>query len=427
MATTNSPATPSPSFFRQVAPLTQSLWHLYLAFLTWILMPLFAVAAPVYPLTDGDYRQIAVVAVIAVIPLGLWSGLRGGPLMLSETDVLYGLIGRTGFLIGLGAISRQVITIGALGTMTSCLLYILSADQFTFGRYLAVSGAGLALGCLTVAISLVVSPSIRWGKGSALPRPRRDRAWERALALTEVRIASNLLDMRGALVSLRHVRDGDRRARVRFQSMAGFGPLARPVVSLAALPSIALFRIATLVGVTAVLLAVTDGRARTLLVGFTLFAMAIDATGSLAAAVDGQAVLRGSPVRMVLLATELVMALGLCLLLALLAWLPSRLFTDHLSIGPLLILAVGSVLAASVQARLGAPNLDGVVAYLPPDQMGGVLAMRSVVALVPWLGSIVLTGAAAVDGPGTIGPVLPVVAVLAAAMLVFIVMPSGRR
>lgn len=383
-----------------MAPLTQSLWHLYVAGLTWIALPgIGSVVKSVFPLTPTEFGEIATALAVSAVPLGVWSGLRGGPLMLSETDVLYGLVGRRRRLVGVGAVIRQTLTVGVVAALALALLSVLAAgDHFVLADYMRASAIGMAWGMAVAVISALVSPAVDWLPSQPTPQPARAPSWDRAIALSDVRIAANVLDVRGALVSLRRVRDGDRRPRLPLRRVLALGPLAHPVTSTAALPVMALARIALLFAFTAATLTLADGRTRILLTGLGLLLIGVDASGSLAAAADGQLLLRGRGRRLLAMAGELVFTVAVVLVAALAAWLVSMVADDVLPLRPLLGLAVGSALAAAVQARLGTPDFASYAMRFGPGQLGWALGARSAAPILIWFLTVLMVSWSQVDG-----------------------------
>jgi hypothetical protein len=399
---------------------------MYVFLLAWIVLPVYAgVLANVLPLEDPDVDRFLAIVVAAGGALAAWSGLRGGPMLLSEAQVLLGLAGgRTlptrlavvrqalfvGGFFGLGsawltalatggtppvAENVQRTAVGALaGVAIVCLAVLWNVDGgWMIDRlgalaiaggmaYAAITGGspeehiGL-LGLLTLA-SLVLA-FIR------APDLRMDQLWTRSLVLAELQYGAALADYRSALSALRSARDGQRVRRGR-KSGSGLLPiwLWRPMRSLSGSPWMVFLRVVVMIGGVAGALIVLDGVAAQLAAVAGILAItAVDFTTPLASVVSHPILNRASriPERITLVAES---AVGIVLTLVAgmigFAIATSVSGVDHaLAVAAIALVAGGS---SVVQARLGNPDIAAIIDRLGPERVQTSLAIRAATPVV---------------------------------------------
>lgn len=397
------------------------MWPVYLFLVTWLVLPVYAtVVAALLPLGDADIDRFLRLAIILTGPMAWWSGFRGGPVLMSEAQVLLGLPDPAGLpariavlrqaifvggFFGLGAawltamaaggdpdlgISAQRTLVGAsVGILLVGLAVLWNADEnrwlnraAAFALSVLIGYAGLVgetveslLGPLSVLAVVALIGAI-----ARAPDIRVDRLWQRSRVLAELRHGAALLDYRSALASLRSTRDGPRVARGR----PGVGRrvpvwLWRPLRSLTGSPSLVFVRVVAMIAGVAIFLAVLqDTAARLAAVAGVLAIGAVDLTTPLASVVSRPMLTRSSriPVRVTLVA-ETTVGIALTLIAAIAGWAIVARIPGELPALPLIAVAVAAGGSSVIQARLGSPDLGAIISRFGPERVHGTLAMRA--------------------------------------------------
>jgi len=129
--------------------LGDDLYNLYTIGLLWFVLPFYGVGLhTVLPSTWDQFDQAFSWAVPGALALGAWSGVRGGPLLVSRAAVLHELgspVSRQRLL--LPWVLRQAVAWAVLGAFGSTLALILSdRDGFGYASALQLSAAGALCG-----------------------------------------------------------------------------------------------------------------------------------------------------------------------------------------------------------------------------------------------------------------------------------------
>ena len=135
------------------------LWPMYLFFLAWILTPVYAqVLAVALPITETDVDRILLIATVLAGPLAFWSGVRGGPLLLSEPTVMFDLVLGRGQARLREAIVRQALLASGIGGIAGVCLAAMSLDsEYAFGLALSATVRGLGVGMMLLALAVLWS------------------------------------------------------------------------------------------------------------------------------------------------------------------------------------------------------------------------------------------------------------------------------
>lgn len=404
------------------------LWPLYLFVLIWIVLPVYAtVIAGLLPLSDADIDRFLRVVIVMVPVLAWWSGFRGGPLLLSEAQVLLGLSGKSGLPARIAVVRQALFVGGFVGMGVAWLTAMaaggspdlaISAERTLVGLEIGVCvvtlallwnvdgrrwldrSAALGLSGLIVALALY-SNTVESMMGSlglvalaalvlaALRAPdvRLDRLWERSLVLAELQYGAALLDFRSALASLRSSRDGPRVPR------GGSGRrrlplwLWRPTRSLAGSPALVLVRLAATIGGVALFLVVLkDTTARLASVAGVLAIGAVDLTTPLASIVSKPLLFRSTriPSRVTLLAEALIGIIA-TLVAGLLGWLIISGLPGESHAPEVIAVALAAGAASAIQARLGSPDIGAIVERYGPQRVPTALATRAAAPVIALL------------------------------------------
>lgn len=193
------------------------LYNLYSIALLWFVLPFYGVGLhTVLPSSWEQFDKAFGWAAPAAIALGAWSGIRGGPLLVSRAAVLHELgspLSRRRLL--LPWVLRQAAAWSVLGAFGSTVALILSdQDNFGYGSALRLSAGGALCGAAAVFVAVL-----------ALIASRRSDSW-RALGLVvgaafTALVAANI-------------------AGINFNSAGGLGVLAGIAVTTTAAAIIAL-------------------------------------------------------------------------------------------------------------------------------------------------------------------------------------------
>lgn len=408
-----------------VQSLSRLIWPMYVFLMAWIVLPVYAgIAANILPLEDVDVDRFLAMLVALGGLLAAWSGLRGGPLLLSEAQVLLGLAGgRTlptrvavarqalfvGGFLGLGVAWLTALATGGTppvvesvqrtglgveaGVSIVCLAVLWNVDGgWLIDRLAAVTLAGFmafaALGGATpeahlglmglITLAALILAVVR------APDLRVDHLWTRSLVLAELQYGAALADYRSALAALRSARDGQRVARGR----PGSGRLPvwlwRPFRSLGGSPWMVLIRVVGMVGGVALTLILLDGVAAQLAaVAGILAVTAVDFTTPLASVVAHPILNRGSriPERITLVA-ESAVGIGLTLVAGLIGFAIANATSGAQHAVSIAAIALAAGASSTVQARLGNPDIASIIDRLGPERVQTTLAIRAAVPVV---------------------------------------------
>ncbi|MFZ0013988.1 MAG: hypothetical protein WAL25_07720 [Acidimicrobiia bacterium] len=419
--TTSSPVSPATTPVRaHTWSLSRLLWPMYLFFVAWIVLPVYAtIVAGLLPLGDADVDRLLRIAIVGCGLFAWWSGIRGGPLLMSEAQVLLGLSGRTALPARVAVVRQAVFVSGFFGLGAAWLTAMAERGNFDWALSTQRTLVGMSVGIAIVSLAVLWNlDGLQWlDRGTALvisvllamvgltaPTPedavgwllllavaalalaamrsadiRLDQMWSRSLVLAELLYGAALLDYRSALASLRASRDGPRVAR----GKPGVGKMPvwlwRPIRSLSGAPAIVLVRLVTMVGGVVVSLAVLqDTAARLAAVAGVLAVGAVDLTAPLAAVVRSPLMHRSSrvPARLTLVTEGAIAVLATVAIgmagFAIVYRLPGELHTPEV-----LAVAVAAGASSMVQARLGSPDLAAMIDRYGAERLHGSLAMRS--------------------------------------------------
>jgi hypothetical protein len=403
-----------------VRSVSRLLWPLYLFLLTWIVLPVYAtIIAGLLPLSDADIDRFLTVVIVMAAVLAWWSGFRGGPLLLSEAQVLLGLSGKSGLPASI-AVMRQSLFVGGFVGLAAAWLtamaaggspdWAISAERTVVGLEVGVAVVSLAVlwnvdgrrwldrGAALVLSGLMVLLAIYGDTVESLMGPlgllalaalvlaavrapdiRLDRLWERSLVLAELQYGAALLDFRSALASLRSSRDGPHVPR------GGSGRrrlplwLWRPIRSLSGSPVLVLVRLAAMIGGVALFLVVLkDTTARLAAVGGVLAIGAVDLTTPLASIVSKPLLYRSTriPARVTLL-TEALIGIGLTLAAGMLGWVIISGLPGESHAPEVIAVALAAGAASTIQARLGSPDIGAIITRYGAQRVPTALAIRA--------------------------------------------------
>ena len=408
-----------------VQSLSRLIWPMYVFLLAWIVLPVYAgFAANVLPLEDGDVDRFLTMIVAAGGAFAAWSGIRGGPLLLSEAQVLLGLAGgRT--LPTRMAVVRQAMFVGGFFGLSSAWLTALATGGTppvveSVQRTLVGLEAGVAIVCLAVlwnvdggwiidrlgAVAIGAAMAYAVTEGGTpqanlatlglltlaslvlafirAPDLRVDQLWTRSLVLAELQYGAALADYRSALGALRSARDGPRVRRGRPGSGSLPVWLWRPIRSLTGSPWMVFLRVIVMTGgVAAVLLLLEGVAAQLAAVAGVLAVTAVDFTTPLASVVSHPILNRGSriPERLTLVAES---AVGIVLTLAagMIGLAISSGLSDMRHVVAVAAMSLAAGGSSTVQARLGSPDIASIIDRLGPDRVQMTLAVRAAAPVI---------------------------------------------
>lgn len=420
MTATSPATTPVSPAAQPHASWSRLLWPVYLFFVAWLVLPVYAtVVAGLLPLGDADVDRLLRIAIVGCGVFAWWSGIRGGPLLMSEAQVLLGLSGESG-RPAIVAVVRQAVFVGGFAALGSAWLtamaergdfdWVISSQRTLAGMSVGIAivslavlwnldghawldrGAALLISGLLATLGITAETpeaAIGWLfllaicslilASTRAGDIRLDRMWSRSLILAELQYGAALLDYRSALASLRSSRDGPRVPR----GKPGVGRLPvwlwRPIRSLSSSPMVVLVRIVAMVGGVVVALAVLkDPAARLAATAGVLAVGAVDLTAPLAAVVKVQLMHRSSriPARITLVAETLV-AIVMTVAIGLAGYALVHQLPGELDVAPVLAVAVAAGASSVIQARLGSPDLAAMIERYGAERLHGTLAMRS--------------------------------------------------
>ena len=396
------------------------LYPLYLFFLAWLLLPVYAEflsTVLTIPGTDTD-RLLRIVGILAG-PLAWWSGNRGGPLLLSEPVVLFDVASGKSRHRVMFAVVRQALLAGAVVGLCATFGSALgSGSDLGFGISTLRTLTGVAVGVAPVALAVL------WTTDSG--NLRRDRAtavvgsvamavvmlamgstwnrtfiifglaalylligvirsidiplavlWHRSSAMNDLLVSTTFLDAPGAIKALRSVRDGTKVRRIH-QPGRRLMPLAvwHTIRSIAGSPTPVFVRLGFTPIVLAVLTSYLDStNTRLLAAGAVLFVATTDSTAPLGAVVEQPLSSRSYRFgTRILLTTHVVIAMVITTALAGAGWLLATIGGSPTELRSLLAVALVAAAAGALQTRLSSPNLNKLINKLGAQVLSSVMA-----------------------------------------------------
>lgn len=419
-----------------VHSVSRLLWPLYLFLVSWIVLPVYAtIVATLLPLGDADIDRLLALVIVLAGVVAYWSGIRGGPLLMSEAQVLLGLSAKSSIPSRIAVMRQALFVAGFFGLGAAWLTAMaaagspdwgVSAQRTVVGFELGVSVVSLAVlwnvdgnawldRGFAVAVSALIVAAVLVGRAVEslmgplgllaflalivalvrAPDVRFDRLWGRSLVLAELQYGAALMDFRSALAALRSSRDGPRVPRGR----AGTGGLPvwlwRPLRSLIGSPSLVMMRLVAMVGGVALFLVVLRGTtARLAAIAAVLAIGAVDLTTPLASVVARPLLTRSSriPTRLTLL-SEATLGILLTVAAAVAGWAIVSQMPGELHAPAIVAVAGAAGAASAVQARLGSPDLGMIITRFGPQRVQGVLATRAAAPIAALL--LTVSGVAA--------------------------------
>lgn len=405
------------------------LWPAYLFFVAWLFLPGYAqLLAEALPINDTDVDRILLSATILAGPLAFWSGIRGGPLLLSEPTVIFDLVlDRGPAPLGAAIVRQALLTSGVGGIAGACIASMSLDNEYALEKIVSATVRGLGVGMMVVALAVLWSTTgERWFADrvlavvcSALPvagialAPSRGAVvslsalaagfvatgiavwrsvsipvpvlWTRSQGLTDLRVSAGLLDVRSVLSELRFFRDGPRLYR-RIGIFEPQRPLSvwRSVRSFSSAPAVALVRVVVIAPLIALVFANISGANAGFMLGATLlFIAGIDIGTPLASLSAEPRLSHISAARWTMfLGGHLAVSLVAVGSLALAGWALANLRGTAPPLWPWLGLAAGVTVATSLQARNGPPNIEQILDTVGFSGLGGTLAVRSLIPFI---------------------------------------------
>lgn len=395
----------------------------------WIFLPFWAsFLAELLPSQWDQFDRGFSVAVIAIGFFGAWSGLRGGPLMLTRSAIVHELgapISKRSLL--LPWLTRQAVAWAMVtGVLATVTLVLADRDAFTYSEAFAVSvtAAVVSLSSICVgvtclaaihgkfhttallvatAVMLTAPVAVLVVAGSlvslvavlalvgllvvsaafaiyALEGVPVELLWKRAWAVEAMRSSTQSLDFQRVLLDLRNATE---RPPYGSRQLLALRRLPLPLWRhLAGVQHTWRWHLARL-GANTVLLAVlawwgttTEGMVALALAGASLL-LGLEVTGALAATADQPAfvvhyphgsrrVLQGQTI------TTIALSLGIT------AVVVAGRFADSAgTVAGILLIAIAGSVGASMQARLGSPDLSAMIATYGVESVSAVLWVRA--------------------------------------------------
>ncbi len=429
MPVMSATTTPTPG-----SRLSDDLYSLYLAGLGWLLLPFYGDRmAEVLP---SDFTSIEPGVDIAVVVLALaaiWSGFRGGPLMVSRAGVLHELasgasrrqmlyprflrqmvaraaiaaIGGTVFLalttpgefevsssLTVSAIALLAAALAVSQSMIWHIVFSADSEQAPQGRALWFVASSLVAPVVLIVV-LVVNGSFFSGTGllallaaslfsvavaiAGLDWVPIERLWSRARALETMRSSMQTVDFQQMLLDMRKVTD---RPRVVGRPLARSWmptPLWRQVTALQHGLAGQLTRLAMAAAAIAAMLTYSDPRHGVVALALAgcIAMIGFDLAVPIAATADQLPFLvhyRHGSARVLQGQTFTAIVVAMSIGLALTASLWSK--SSALATGALLLFLVGT-LAALMQARIGSPDVSKWASTFGPNSLGPLLWARA--------------------------------------------------
>ena len=413
------------------------LWPAYLFCLAWMLTPVYAQAlGEALPISETDVDRILLVTIVLAGPLAFWSGVRGGPLLLSEPTVMFDLVLERGRVPLGAAIVRQALLASGIGGIAgACLPAMGLTEDYGVATVLSATLSGLGVGMMVMALAVlwsttgkrrvtdrllavgcsavpalamafaepasaftglsalsagVVSTGLAVWRSTSVPVPT---LWARSQGLKDLRVSVGVIDVRSVLSELRSFRDGPRVDR-RVLAAGPRRPLSwwRSVRSLASAPAVALIRIVVIVPVIVLVFTVVPGVNAQLMAGAALlFVVGVDLASPFASLAAYPSLSNIASVRWsLLLGGHLAVMVVAVEALALMSWALADVLGTSPPLGSWLGVGAGVTVATALQARNGPPDIGKILDMVGFSGLGGVLAVRG---LIPFaVAAVVVVG-----------------------------------
>ncbi len=414
--------------------LSDDLYSLYLAGLGWLLLPFYGDGlAEVLP-SDFDSIEPGVdIAVVVLALAAIWSGFRGGPLMVSRAGVLHELAsGASRRQMLYPRFLRQLVARAAIAAIAGTVFLALSTPgEFEVSSSLTISVVALLAASISVSQSMVwhivvsadgdQAPQGRapWFVAASLVAPLAlvavlatnrtfftstglvvlllaalfslviaivglewapvERLWSRARALETMRSSMQTVDFQQMLLDMRKVTDKPRVAGRPLARSWMPTPVWRQVTALQHGLAGQLARLAFAAGAIAALLIYSDPTHGivALAIAGCIAIIGFDLAVPIAATADHLPFLvhyRHGSARVLQGQTFTAVAIGMSIG----AVLTSSLWADssQTAVGALLLFLVGT-LAALMQARIGSPDVAKWASTFGPSSLGPLLWARA--------------------------------------------------
>ena len=451
--------------------LGDDLYLLYLACMAWLLLPFYGEGATaILPSQWQHFDRAFDVGVVAVALLGGWSGIRGGPLMITRAVIVHELgspVSKRRVL--LPWLLRQTVAWAMAGAVFATIGLIL-ADKSTFGyeaafrisiaaliatwfamflatgwmvathrrydrsRWIAICSAqtlapvaALVAGVTFsswggVTVLVVLAAVVTALTVIVLDDAPVEPLWKRASAVESMRSSMQRFDFQRVFLDLRNASEQPPFSSGRTWASRRMPlPVWRHIAAVQHTLGWHLTRLATFVTLIAVLVwfGDTDQGIITLGLAVTCFLLGLELAGAVAALADQLTFIVHYPNGSAPLLRSQVAMSGLVAAALGLVVIGGRLSGEaRSSIGVILLCAAGA-LGATVQARLGSPD---IAAYL--DKYG-VLNLSKVLWARALLGPMVVLGVAIAGfhqfqrpNPNVPSLVLPIAVVLIAGFVI---------
>jgi len=414
------------------------LWPAYMLLLSWLFVPVYTAAlSAILPLTTDGVDQILMLSWLSVGPVAFWSGIRGGPLWMSESAVLFDIVAgqRNGVLMA--AVLRQGLLTGGVAGVVGVSLSVMGAGgEVDWSVSIRHSIIGLSCGVLVTSLAVLWNTEGRWrtvdrglaaaasvpplatavigsdqqaimqvslisafgglvlamGRSSAIPV---SILWARSRHTSNLQISASLVDVPSVIADLRSARDGVRIHRT-LHGMVDHLPLPvwRVARSFAGAPVGMLIRVAVVpLMLAAGLVLITEPNSQFVVVAVLLFLAATDLASPMASVVVTPELNRGTPVNTsIMMPVMTAVSILAVLALAMTGWLlagASGVQTATPELSRWIPLVLGVAVAATFQARLSSIDAAELAVKILPDLVGVVLALRGLAGFVVVLSSVV--------------------------------------
>lgn len=419
--------------------LRDDLYRLYLAAFGWLVFPVYGEGfAAVLPTATWTMRWVYPIAAAGVQLGWIWSGLRGGPMMVSNASIVHELGAPVSARRVLAPqLLRQAVAWGAGGALVGGTLTSLG-DDYSFATAFRVSGAGFLLcfaavawactlmtglrltdsmrarlvGAALVAATLVVATVLgagtitsgavlivllvvaiaggvmAWYSLDAIPIPH---LWRRARNLESARSAMLEVDFHRMMVDLRGAGEDKPAGETRLPTGRWLSWWRCVTPLRHAMPWSGVRLVASLIaGTVLVAFAPLDQGVVVLAIGAVWLAVGYEVTRGLAAIADQVAFFVHYPLGSFrLLFGQLIMSFGIGALLMTLAngW---RLPTDRTGAVAATLIAAMGILGGAMQARLGSPDTTSIVAKYGLQNASALLWARAAAAPIAVVVAVIL-------------------------------------
>ena len=422
--------------------LGDDLYRLYLACLAWFFLPFYgALFNEVLPSEWSQFDEAFDIAVIFVCLAGVWSGVRGGPFMVSRAVILHELgspVSRRRLL--LPWLVRQAAAWAMAAAVVATVVIVL-ADQESFGYRVALmislaailaawsavflaaatmvathertrayrTGVGIAVIIAVVVGAVFAGVALDQWRGiaimavvagastalavEALAEAPVEPLWRRATAIESMRSSLQQFQFQRVLVDLRNATEQPPFSRGSRWAWPGLAlPLWRHVAAVQHSLVWHGLRLGAFTTAMAALFWLGDLEQGVVALGLAGCALliGIEVSGAVAATADqlpfivhypkgSGRVLRGQ----VLTSVAIAAVLGGVVVVGAIANQPR-------AAAGIMVVSVVGALGAAVQARLGSPDVAKLLATFGPDMVGNVLWARALLGPLLVVGTTVV-------------------------------------